>query len=333
MPSLVPLDDTIGAMHIGLVTSTAIYGVTCLQVYIYFTENASKDRLLLKYFVVLLLALDTLHLALITHVLYFYTVTNFGDYERLQTIIWSLEIQLLVGNLLTVCVQGFFAWRLYILSQRKSLWLPCAIVLSSTALLVTSVVFIVRAFKHKLITATPSWSDIPWAAAGLSSELLGDVVITGGMMHYLRWGRAGFQTSNRAITMLVTYTLNTCMLTTLFTIVTLALFVTAETTLIYAPFYFVLTRLYSCAFMSTLNTRKALRAQLSGSGRAARHESISLSHLGSGSGGGGDKGSGAGGGGVGKEQLHTAQTRSKLRDAEDRDGSGSEVLVDRKSVV
>jgi hypothetical protein len=37
--------------------------------------------------------MDTLHVALVTHTLYWYTITNFGDYEVLAQIVWSLEIQ------------------------------------------------------------------------------------------------------------------------------------------------------------------------------------------------------------------------------------------------
>ncbi|EJD50436.1 hypothetical protein AURDEDRAFT_160338 [Auricularia subglabra TFB-10046 SS5] len=66
--------------------------------------------------------------------------------------------------------------------------------------------------------------------------------------------------TNRAITLLVTYTLNTGLLTTVFTILTLAVFVkTCDTTLLYTPFFFILARLYTCSFMSTLNSRKRIR--------------------------------------------------------------------------
>jgi hypothetical protein len=40
-----------GAYPIALILSSVIYGVTCLQVYIYFTESSGKNRPALKAFV------------------------------------------------------------------------------------------------------------------------------------------------------------------------------------------------------------------------------------------------------------------------------------------
>jgi hypothetical protein len=51
MPSGVALDNSMGAYLIALLLSTTIYGVTCLQVYTYFTESVAEDPVVLKAFV------------------------------------------------------------------------------------------------------------------------------------------------------------------------------------------------------------------------------------------------------------------------------------------
>jgi hypothetical protein len=51
MPSAIPLDSTMGAYLIALIMSSIVYGVTCLQVYIYFTESSPNDTSSLKTFV------------------------------------------------------------------------------------------------------------------------------------------------------------------------------------------------------------------------------------------------------------------------------------------
>jgi hypothetical protein len=74
-----------------------MYGITFLQVFMYFTEKASaKDGLFLKAFIVALWyvrhaiaqsacpdrplrALDTTHLALTAHALYYYTISEFTN--------------------------------------------------------------------------------------------------------------------------------------------------------------------------------------------------------------------------------------------------------------
>ncbi|EJD50425.1 hypothetical protein AURDEDRAFT_160328 [Auricularia subglabra TFB-10046 SS5] len=77
MPARSPVDNTIGAALIGTTISSILYGVTCLQVYTYYTENAGGDRLPLRLFVAALTGLETLHLSLLLHMLYVYMVTNF----------------------------------------------------------------------------------------------------------------------------------------------------------------------------------------------------------------------------------------------------------------
>ncbi|EJD50439.1 hypothetical protein AURDEDRAFT_58227 [Auricularia subglabra TFB-10046 SS5] len=109
MPALIPVDDTLGAAFVGHILSSAVFGVTCLQVYEYYTENCSGDSKLLRLFVAGIMALDLLHLFLVSHSMYFFLISNFGDYERLVRIVWSIEIQVGVADLITCLVQGCVA--------------------------------------------------------------------------------------------------------------------------------------------------------------------------------------------------------------------------------
>ncbi|KAF8191651.1 hypothetical protein K438DRAFT_1590964 [Mycena galopus ATCC 62051] len=96
MPSLIPLDksDFLGATLIGLVLSTLVYGITCLQVFLYYTKHSSRDSPFLKAFVcapvlrIVFLVLDTVHVALLVSLMYHYSVTNFGDYSTLERSTW-----------------------------------------------------------------------------------------------------------------------------------------------------------------------------------------------------------------------------------------------------
>ncbi|KAH9060074.1 hypothetical protein EDB87DRAFT_662054 [Lactarius vividus] len=48
MPALIPVHNTLGALLIGTVLSSIIYGVTWLQVYSYYNSHCSRDRWPLK---------------------------------------------------------------------------------------------------------------------------------------------------------------------------------------------------------------------------------------------------------------------------------------------
>ncbi|KAJ7903123.1 hypothetical protein B0H13DRAFT_2274863 [Mycena leptocephala] len=130
--SLIPLHDFLGAWLIGLILSSVLFGVTCLQVYRYFTQHSARDSIFLKNFVALLCALDTLNLALVSHSYYSAAVINFGDYVKLQTPPWSLLIQMDVGAILSTLVQLFYANRIYIISN-KSLVFPVIIAVCAFA--------------------------------------------------------------------------------------------------------------------------------------------------------------------------------------------------------
>jgi hypothetical protein len=108
----------------------SIYGITCLQTYTYYVQNSAKDSILLKAFVRACLAsvllrfspltilgcvlvvslldevplpspttkplyrmIDSFHVALVAHVIYYYSVTNWGDIFVVIKTVWSVPRQ------------------------------------------------------------------------------------------------------------------------------------------------------------------------------------------------------------------------------------------------
>ncbi|EIN13343.1 hypothetical protein PUNSTDRAFT_129031 [Punctularia strigosozonata HHB-11173 SS5] len=193
--------------------------------------------------------LDTLHAALLVHVIYYYLVTNFGNFLVLLRNTWSLVIEVFIGNLLTCTVQIFFAHRVYKLSNMRNWWTPLLICVLAVAQLAAAIGFTVRGL------AFPKFADtdvnMPWTASALSVDITCDMVISFAMVFYLNRNRTQFAKTNKAINMLMTYSLNTGLLTTIFAAITLSVFMANHKSLLYAPFYFILVRLYSCSFMST----------------------------------------------------------------------------------
>ncbi|KAJ7929515.1 hypothetical protein B0H13DRAFT_2652309 [Mycena leptocephala] len=243
--SLIPLDNTVGAWLIGLIVSSVMFGVTCLQVYLYFTKYCSRDTVFLKSFraysikVALLMALDILHLALMSHSLYSATVTNFGDYVELGQAPWSLLAEVFVGVLLATLVQFFYAYRIYILSE-KSLVFPVIIGTFSLAQLALGIAYMHKAFQVKFFKDAKA--DVPYSTSGLAFEVACDVLIAGAMIYHLLRNKTGFQKTNKAINLLVAYSLSSGALTSVFAICDLAILVALPSTLIYAPFFYVLVR-------------------------------------------------------------------------------------------
>ncbi|KAH9030663.1 hypothetical protein EDB85DRAFT_1416289 [Lactarius pseudohatsudake] len=90
MPALIPVHNTLGALLIGTVLSSIIYGVTWLQVYSYYNSHCSRDRWPLKSLVSFLMLVDSTNEVFVIYATYHIGVTNFGDYWSLQFVPWSL---------------------------------------------------------------------------------------------------------------------------------------------------------------------------------------------------------------------------------------------------
>ncbi|KAJ7840259.1 hypothetical protein B0H13DRAFT_2101070 [Mycena leptocephala] len=243
--SLMPLHDFLGAWLIGLIL---LFGVTCLQVYRYFTKHSARDSIFLKIFVALLCAIDSLHLALVSHSFYSATVINFGDYVKLQTPPWSVQMD--VGAVLSTLVQLFYGYRIYTISN-KSLVFPVIIAACAFANLGMAITTIQKSFQVKVFSEASM--VIPYYTSSMSIEAFCDVLVAGAMSYHLLRSKTGFK--HGAIAMV-------------FAICDLAAFVASPSTLIHEPFYFVLVRLYTLSFMSILNSRDHVREKLFSSSHA-----------------------------------------------------------------
>lgn len=111
-PALPAVDNTQGALFVGVVLSTGLWGASCIQLY-YYTERFPNDALHLKALVLLTWALDTAHQALITHTSYTYLVSHYAQPAYLDHVVKSLWAMVLLSGLTCVVVQLFLVWRIW----------------------------------------------------------------------------------------------------------------------------------------------------------------------------------------------------------------------------
>ncbi|KAH9982035.1 hypothetical protein BGW80DRAFT_1261127 [Lactifluus volemus] len=275
MPSI---NNILGPFLLGLVFSSILYGVICLQVYSYFTHHSVKDRKFLKFFVIMLLIFDTLQMAFLIHGYYLVGVTNFGNFiADLMESPWcvsnfvrlaidfelegydrSLRVQITFGFIVAVAIQQFYAWRIYKLSMGK-IYIPVLIVTITLSELAIGLVYVVQSFQYPdYLEASIS---TPIMTSGLSLEVACDIIITASMVYYLIPRGSKVKRSNISpTTILAVYCINSGFLSLIFATLCLATSVAFPSSLIYAPFWFILVRLYSCSFMAILNSRDHLRA-------------------------------------------------------------------------
>ncbi|KAI6006965.1 hypothetical protein EDD15DRAFT_2514796 [Pisolithus albus] len=140
----VDLTNTWGASFIGGIVTAVLYGITTLQTYLYFM-NYPNDDVPTKLFVAAIWVLDTTHVTLMCHALYYYLVSSYGVTTSLAYGVWSLfvSIQMHGGqshrityfpvsllqasvavNLTIACaVQAFFTVKIFYLCRPRLRWI------------------------------------------------------------------------------------------------------------------------------------------------------------------------------------------------------------------
>ncbi|KAJ7811478.1 hypothetical protein B0H14DRAFT_1471101 [Mycena olivaceomarginata] len=88
-------NDTGGAGLVGCLLAMGVYGITTSQTYYYFAKYP-KDKRWLKLFVSALWLLNTLHSALIFHLIYHYLIQNAFNLLGLIQNTWSLAVSMIV---------------------------------------------------------------------------------------------------------------------------------------------------------------------------------------------------------------------------------------------
>ncbi|KAK6980760.1 hypothetical protein R3P38DRAFT_2808998 [Favolaschia claudopus] len=265
--SLIPLDNFLGTWLIGLILSSVLFGVTCLQIYLYFTKYCSRDRGILKIFVRAFLdaqrefdQLRGLRPAGDSAVVR----PSFSFPRRIRpqnfffSLVRSLLIQTVVGILLGTLVQFFYGWRIYVISK-KSVILPAMIFRVQVLQTCRAAC---RTLPHLALYMVQLTFMQVWSAIGLGFGAAADLLIAGTMIYYLLKSKTEFRKTNRAINMLVAYSLSTGALTSVFAIGDVIAGSVAPSSLDHVPFFFILIRLHFLSFMSILNSRDHVREQL-----------------------------------------------------------------------
>ncbi|KAH9027099.1 hypothetical protein EDB85DRAFT_143935 [Lactarius pseudohatsudake] len=215
MPALIPVHNTLGALFIGTVLSSILYGVTWLQVYSYYNSHCSRDRWPLKSFVSATRAMfharelngslytivtssstrlvDSANLVFVTWTTYQFGVTNFGDYQSNAFVSWSQPATALSAIVLEVSVQHFYAYRIYRLGK------VCRC---------TDNVRFWDCIQYTSHIHEPGSSFQGFSIAIFSCKVLCDVLITFGMVYYLLSNRTQVRRTNSVLNLLAIYAIN-----------------------------------------------------------------------------------------------------------------------------
>jgi len=271
-------DNTLGALFIGSNIATILYGVICLQTFIYVTSARSQeDRWWLKGLVYLLFALDSAHQLTMSAAIYKFLVSDFLNPLLLPSDgVGSAGLFIYAAScieaILILFIQLFFCWRIWKVSagslrmEFRAFFYGLTV---SLALLTfaTSMDLVVTGFEHHILEAnTPDFIRAYKLSA--STRIAFDVMVTIAMTLSLHHSRSGDNLNPRTdhvITLLTLFTVNTNLITTCLSISELVTFLTLPNATVYGGLALLSAKTYLNSFLAVLNSRDYLREKLDNS--------------------------------------------------------------------
>ncbi|KAN0135118.1 hypothetical protein V8E53_007009 [Lactarius tabidus] len=236
---------------LGTVWNWTLYGVLITQFYVYY--NFPDDSKRLKY------------IGLALSDLYYWFGSGFGDLRRVASAHLSVWDGPLLGSVTAVTVQLFFAYRIWVLSEKKSWWLCLMVSLFSTVGGISEASggiysYVVKDFSRGVLKT----SALIW----LIGSVLTDGLITFSMLYLLGRRRSQGTSffSKNAVSKIVRLTVETNLLTSAQILNSATVTTTALVLIVVKPDkdWFncptaVIGKLYANALLATLNNRIVIR--------------------------------------------------------------------------
>jgi len=253
----------LGVLEIGVFLSLVMFGVVALQGYIYF-RNCGSDRTCLKLLVGSVLFFELCHSVASCHAIYYFTVILAGVPELSKAAnSYSLSLTPVFETLITALIQGFFAYRIRLLSGRIHISLVCWALcflrfLGGMALSAEAFLDIPREPDYFRLQDTYGW--LITSALFVGAVL--DVIIAVSLCFYIRqlYTPYNLPRSEELIHRLVAWTIQTGLITSLMSVAVVITFQTMMHNFIWLGLYTFLAKLYSNSLLVSLNTRPRNRA-------------------------------------------------------------------------
>ncbi|KAI0076614.1 hypothetical protein K474DRAFT_1222836 [Panus rudis PR-1116 ss-1] len=250
-----------GGIEMGVLISAALYGITVVQACTY-ACNCKDDPKYLKCMVAAVILLESSQAIVGVELIYQMLIGSFDDPAQLAAIPRTTGICPLLENIMVAIVQGFYIHRIWILGQRRNLWL----------VIVTSVLLSTR-FGLSLVATSyllrfRLWSEFhtngPNIIVHSSNGLLAfvDAIVAIATIYYLRQG-AGFNPSTDGVARwILMYVVNSGAITFVAATAVMVTYSVMPESLLFSGILLIMSRFYANSFLGTLNARSMLRTRL-----------------------------------------------------------------------
>ncbi|TBU52734.1 hypothetical protein BD310DRAFT_939609 [Dichomitus squalens] len=250
-----PLSVTYGAILIGSMFGFILYGLILHQSYRYF-RIYTTDPLYIRLMVILVLLLETTHVAVTAHICCSHLVSAYFNPLSLLVGGWSLDILPFLSGITIIVSQIFSIRRVSLIGPMQSFlaWVVSLLLLGELGFgLAASIKAFIFVDVRVLKTATYL------SAAGLGMVCVADTVLTVALVLAIRKSRVGHdrrKTGEWIFDLVQLYLINTGALTDVIDWIAFICAVARPTYLLLAALTIVASRLYGTTLLSVLNSRQ-----------------------------------------------------------------------------
>ncbi|KAI0694302.1 hypothetical protein C8T65DRAFT_666911 [Cerioporus squamosus] len=258
IPTIPPLDDTYGALLLGMSFGLMLYGLTVHQAYRYF-RMYPRDIGLLKGFVLTLLALETLHTACSIIACYYHLVSNFANPQTLLRSHWSTQLLTPICGFTIILCQGFYARRVYLVGPQ---YRPL-VVIAVVCMFVLSGFTIGATVEGFLLTDLRDFQRVNWMISCLFGiGVFTDAILTGALVWVLRKSRTGIKQTDSTVDIIIAYAINTGLLNSILGLAGFLVVLISPGNFIYISIAIVFVKVYANCVLTSLNSRRSLSTRI-----------------------------------------------------------------------
>ncbi|KAI0790945.1 hypothetical protein C8Q75DRAFT_805820 [Abortiporus biennis] len=272
--ALPKLDNTLGAVFIGLLVTSVLYGITCVQTYVYYMGTGKRDKLLLHgagFGRSAIGLLDASHVPLCYHKLlqpacaHFCSLDGIGVYNSpasdvpltynasCHDLLKAFNVPTNVNDVLT---RTIFIYRIWRLSRSLSLAVGLMImnfVCGAFGLVMTAKIHQLGSFEK-----LPGIEWLIYCVFG--SIAFTDTSIAASLCIILWRMQTGFTKTDTQLQKLMKYSIHTGALTSLIAVIALISYGSMPHNFVYIGVYTTLPKFYFNALLATLNARDSIRS-------------------------------------------------------------------------
>jgi hypothetical protein len=188
--------------------------------------------------------------------MYYYFVVNYANPIALLHSVWSYKMRIFATALPLFIIRGLFLRRVHRLSEGNKI-LTWGLFAVNLVNLVAALAVTVKLFGQSTDARSPSINDYLYLL--FATGVIAEAGIASSLCYYLHQARTGFESTEGLINILMIYIIQTGMTTVILGLLSLICYVTMTDTVIYLPFYLVLSKLYLNSYLLSLIARDALR--------------------------------------------------------------------------